>query len=159
PNPISRSSCASARRSATSTSRSDRAPPRHPDTTKERSPMITLPGPLRALLRNPLRLSTPAAEPVVLSADDVAEIGRELDAMRAEVIDSLGDADRDYLYSVLDIQRRCEIAGRAMMYAPFLPPVWLAGVGALSMSKILDNMEIGHNVMHGQYDWMREDAL
>src|SRR5699024_10009722 len=65
----------------------------------------------------------------------------------------------DYLYSVLDIQRRCEIAGRAMMYAPFLPPVWLAGVGALSMSKILDNMEIGHNVMHGQYDWMREDAL
>ncbi len=27
------------------------------------------------------------------------------------------------------------------------------------MSKILDNMEIGHNVMHGQYDWMREPSL
>jgi len=37
--------------------------------------------------------------------------------------------------------------------------VWLAGVGALSLSKILDNMEIGHNVMHGQYDWMRERGL
>ncbi len=44
------------------------------------------------------------------------------------------------------------------MYLGFLPPFWLAGVGALSISKILDNMEIGHNVMHGQYDWMREPA-
>ncbi len=40
-----------------------------------------------------------------------------------------------------------------------LPPFWLAGVAALSLSKILDNMEIGHNVMHGQYDWMRDPAL
>ncbi len=40
-----------------------------------------------------------------------------------------------------------------------LPPFWLAGTAALSLSKILDNMEIGHNVMHGQYDWMRDPAL
>lgn len=45
------------------------------------------------------------------------------------------------------------------MYLGFLPPFWLAGVAALSVSKILDNMEIGHNVMHGQYDWMREPGL
>jgi len=35
----------------------------------------------------------------------------------------------------------------------------VAGVGALALSKIIDNMEIGHNVMHGQYDWMRDEAL
>lgn len=29
----------------------------------------------------------------------------------------------------------------------------------LGLSKILDNMEIGHNVMHGQYDWMGDPAL
>ena len=29
----------------------------------------------------------------------------------------------------------------------------------LSLSKILDNMEIGHNVMHGQYDWMGDPGL
>jgi len=40
-----------------------------------------------------------------------------------------------------------------------LPPAWLAGTAALSVSKILDNMEIGHNVMHGQYDWMRDARL
>ena len=45
------------------------------------------------------------------------------------------------------------------MFLGFLPPAWLAGVAALSASKILDNMEIGHNVMHGQYDWMRDDML
>jgi fatty acid desaturase len=27
------------------------------------------------------------------------------------------------------------------------------------VSKILDNMEIGHNVLHGQYDWTRDPAL
>ena len=29
----------------------------------------------------------------------------------------------------------------------------------LGLSKILDNMEIGHNVMHGQYDWTGDPAL
>jgi fatty acid desaturase len=46
-----------------------------------------------------------------------------------------------------------------MLEAGFLPPAWLGGVAALSLSKILDNMEIGHNVMHGQYDWMKDPAL
>jgi fatty acid desaturase len=32
-------------------------------------------------------------------------------------------------------------------------------VAALSLSKILDNMEIGHNVLHGQYDWTKDPAL
>jgi linoleoyl-CoA desaturase len=43
--------------------------------------------------------------------------------------------------------------------AGILPPAWLAGTGLLSLSKILENMEIGHNVMHGQWDWMRDPAL
>ena len=29
----------------------------------------------------------------------------------------------------------------------------------LGVSKILDNMEIGHNIMHGQYDWMRDPTI
>ncbi len=33
------------------------------------------------------------------------------------------------------------------------------GVAALATSKILENMEVGHNVMHGQYDWTRDPAL
>lgn len=41
----------------------------------------------------------------------------------------------------------------------FLPPAWLLGTAMLGLSKILDNMEIGHNIMHGQYDWMRDPTI
>ncbi|NUS45531.1 MAG: acyl-CoA desaturase [Mycobacteriaceae bacterium] len=98
-------------------------------------------------------------EPIVLTADQVREIGAELDALRARVVADLGERDRAYLYRVIKAQRGFEVAGRGLMYLGFLPPFWLAGVAALSVSKILDNMEIGHNVMHGQYDWMREPGV
>ncbi|WP_132994077.1 fatty acid desaturase family protein [Gordonia zhaorongruii] len=95
---------------------------------------------------------------VSLSYEQVEALGRELDELRARVVADLGERDREYIYSIISVQRKLEFAGRAAMYVPFLPPVWLAGVGSLALSKILDNMEIGHNVMHGQYDWMREDT-
>ncbi|BDT94788.1 MULTISPECIES: fatty acid desaturase family protein [Nocardia] len=97
--------------------------------------------------------------PLVLSPDQIDELGRELDELRAAIVADLGERDREYLYSIIKAQRGFEIAGRGLMYLGFLPPFWLAAVAALSVSKILDNMEIGHNVMHGQYDWMREPGL
>ncbi|MFI6867653.1 fatty acid desaturase family protein [Nocardia sp. NPDC050406] len=97
--------------------------------------------------------------PLVLSAEQVEEIGRELDELRARIVADLGDRDREYIYKIIKAQRGFEIAGRGLMYLGFLPPFWLAGVASLSISKILDNMEIGHNVMHGQWDWMREPGL
>jgi NADPH-dependent stearoyl-CoA 9-desaturase len=97
--------------------------------------------------------------PLVLSPDQVEDLGRRLDELRARIVDDLGERDREYIYSIIKAQRGFEIAGRGLMYLGFLPPFWLAAVAALSVSKILDNMEIGHNVMHGQYDWMREPGL
>ncbi|MFF2113688.1 fatty acid desaturase family protein [Rhodococcus koreensis] len=99
------------------------------------------------------------AAPVVLSHDQVEEIGRELDALRDRTVADLGAEDREYIYKIIKAQRGFEVAGRGLMYLGFFPPAWIAGVGALGVSKILDNMEIGHNVMHGQYDWMREPGL
>lgn len=97
--------------------------------------------------------------PVILTPDQVEELGQALDALRARVEADLGERDRDYIYKIIKTQRGFEIAGRGLMYLGFLPPFWLAGVAALGVSKILDNMEIGHNVMHGQYDWMRERGI
>ncbi|MDV7357016.1 acyl-CoA desaturase [Rhodococcus oxybenzonivorans] len=97
--------------------------------------------------------------PVVLTHDQVEEIGRELDALRDRTVADLGAEDREYIYKIIKAQRGFEVAGRGLMYLGFFPPAWIAGVGALGISKILDNMEIGHNVMHGQYDWMREPGL
>ena len=36
---------------------------------------------------------------------------------------------------------------------------WLVGAAGLALAKILDNMEIGHNVLHGQWDWMRDPKI
>jgi fatty acid desaturase len=96
---------------------------------------------------------------VHITEAQIDELGRELDAIRQRVVQDLGKADRDYIYKVVKAQRALEVAGRGSLYLGFLPPFWLAGTAALSLSKILDNMEIGHNVMHGQYDWMRDPAL
>lgn len=96
---------------------------------------------------------------ITLTDAQVEELGRELDAIRDRVVADLGETDRKYLYDVIRWQRGLEVTGRASLFLGFLPPFWLAGTAALSLSKILDNMEIGHNVMHGQYDWMRDPAL
>ncbi|MBY6540475.1 acyl-CoA desaturase [Rhodococcus sp. BP-349] len=97
--------------------------------------------------------------PVVLSYEAVEELGRKLDDLRARTVADLGQEDRDYIFKIIKAQRGLEVAGRGLMYFGFFPPAWIAAVSALSLSKILDNMEIGHNVMHGQYDWMREPGL
>ncbi len=39
------------------------------------------------------------------------------------------------------------------------PPAWIAGTAMLAAGKILENMEIGHNVMHGQFDWMNDPEI
>ena len=46
-----------------------------------------------------------------------------------------------------------------MLLFSLFPPAWIAGTAGLAASKIIDNMEIGHNVMHGQWDWMRDPKI
>ena len=46
-----------------------------------------------------------------------------------------------------------------MLLGSALPPLWVLGTVGLSISKILENMEIGHNVLHGQWDWMRDPKI
>jgi NADPH-dependent stearoyl-CoA 9-desaturase len=99
--------------------------------------------------------STPSTH-VTLTAEQVEEFGAEMDALRTRLVESLGEEDAAYIRKVVKAQRTFEVAGRALFY---LPPAWPLAVAALSISKILDNMEIGHNVMHGQYDWMGDPAL
>jgi linoleoyl-CoA desaturase len=36
---------------------------------------------------------------------------------------------------------------------------WLLGATTLGLAKILENMEIGHNVLHGQWDWMNDPVI
>ena len=45
-----------------------------------------------------------------------------------------------------------------LLFSAF-PPAWVVGTAGLSVAKILDNMEIGHNILHGQWDWMRDPKI
>ena len=100
----------------------------------------------------------PTAAPA-LTPEQLEAFGQELDAIRARVVANLGERDVDYINSVIRLQRGLEVAGRGLLFLGLLPPAWLGGTAALSLSKILDNMEIGHNVMHGQYDWTGDPRL
>lgn len=101
-----------------------------------------------------------AKKPVVtLTPQQADAFGQELDAIKQRVMADLGQEDVDYIRRIIKMQRTMEVAGRGLLFAGILPPAWLAGTALLAVSKILDNMEIGHNIMHGQYEWTGDPAL
>ncbi len=94
-----------------------------------------------------------------LTAEQLETIGRELDGIHDEVFAELGDRDRRYIQSMIELHRRLAVLGRVLLFASPVRPAWVAGTAALSMAKVLENMEIGHNVMHGQWDWMNDPFI
>lgn len=98
-----------------------------------------------------------------LTPEKLEAFGRELDAIREIEVNDLGEKDARYIRKIIKTQRYLALSGRALLWFGFMPPVaivtWPLGVLALGVAKILENMEIGHNVMHGQYDWMGDSRL
>ncbi len=94
-----------------------------------------------------------------LTPEQIDAIGVELDRIREEILASRGADDAAYIRRVIGIQRRLEAGGRIVLLFSGFTPAWIAGTVALSLAKILENMEIGHNVMHGQWDWMRDPRI
>lgn len=95
-----------------------------------------------------------------LSAEQVAEFGQQVERIRREIMDSIGEQDAQYIYKIRNFVRYSEIASRGLlMFGGWMPPVWLLGIGLLGLSKIVENMELGHNVMHGQFDWLNDPSL
>jgi len=94
-----------------------------------------------------------------LSDEQVAELGRELDAIKDEILAKRGASDAAYIRRVIKIQRGLEIAGRAALLVSRNKAAWVTGTSLLSLAKILENMEIGHNILHGQWDWMRDPDI
>ncbi|WP_078973237.1 fatty acid desaturase family protein [Streptomyces sp. MMG1533] len=91
--------------------------------------------------------------------DRTGELGRELDRIRSEVVAARGADDARYIRRVIAVQRGLETGGRIALAVSLFPPAWCAGTAMLTGAKILENMELGHNVLHGQWDWMGDPAI
>jgi linoleoyl-CoA desaturase len=103
--------------------------------------------------------ASPPSAAAHLTDEQVEALAAELDALRAEVVATLSEADARYIHKVIAVQRGLEVGGRAALILSLFPPAWILGTAALAAAKILDNMEIGHNVLHGQWDWMKDPKI
>ena len=95
----------------------------------------------------------------IMSREELDTFGEELDGIRRRTLASLGQDDANYIRRVIRVQQASEVAGRILIFTPFFWPTFVAGIVLLGLAKILENMEIGHNVMHGQYDWMNDPLI
>ncbi len=94
-----------------------------------------------------------------LSDEQIEALAREFDALHDEVFAELGERDAKYIHAMIEMHRRLVVAARVTLLVSRYKPAWVAGTAMLSLAKILENMEIGHNVMHGQWDWMKDPYI
>jgi linoleoyl-CoA desaturase len=95
-----------------------------------------------------------------LTETELQEFAARLDAIGKRIMDSRGPADERYIRRLVAGQQVLEVVARAVIYLGILfPPLFVVGACLLGLSKIIENMEIGHNVLHGQWDWLRDKKI
>jgi fatty acid desaturase len=94
-----------------------------------------------------------------LSSADIEALGDELDAIRRDVEDSLGEKDAAYIRRTIKFQRALDVAARLLIACSRSRAGWILGTASLAYAKSVENMEIGHNVGHGQWDWMNDPEI
>ncbi|NYZ63058.1 fatty acid desaturase family protein [Luteimonas deserti] len=108
-------------------------------------------------------MTTAATAARRLGPQELEAFGAELDALHTRTMAEVGKVDADYIRNVVRWMRYIGLGGRALLmvgavggaFVPWLLwPACILGALMLGLAKILENMEIGHNVIHGQYDFM-----
>ncbi|MEV0711022.1 fatty acid desaturase family protein [Nocardia aurea] len=94
-----------------------------------------------------------------LDTSDIEALGSELDAIRRTVIEQRGERDAAYIRRTIAFQRALDVASRLMIGLTSTRPGWVLGTVGLAVAKSIENMEIGHNVGHGQWDWMNDPEI
>lgn len=79
------------------------------------------------------------------------EIHQAFESIRKKHLNNLGSEDVRYITRLRRFSRIFEITGRALIW--LMPaPLALLGVPFLFLHRNIESIEIGHNVLHGQYD-------
>ena len=94
-----------------------------------------------------------------LNEADIESLGYELDTIRRDVSESLGESDAAYIRRTIRFQRTLDVVSRLLIGASRSRAGWVLGTASLAFAKSVENMEIGHNVSHGQWDWMNDPEI
>ena len=94
-----------------------------------------------------------------LSDADLEELAAALEAIRRDIEASRGAKDRAYIMRAIALQRCLEIAARLVIARSKGRFGWAVGTAALAAAKCIENMELGHNISHGQWDWMNDPEI
>lgn len=94
-----------------------------------------------------------------LSDADIEALAADLETIRDEIQASRGAKDRAYIMRVIAFHRYLEIAARLTIALGKGKVAWALGTSALAAAKCVDNMELGHNISHGQWDWMNDPEI
>jgi NADPH-dependent stearoyl-CoA 9-desaturase len=94
-----------------------------------------------------------------LTSTDIEALGNELDSIRSDIEESRGERDAAYIRRTIKFQRTLEVASRVLIGCSRSRVGWALGTASLTFAKCVENMEIGHNVSHGQWDWMNDPEI
>jgi NADPH-dependent stearoyl-CoA 9-desaturase len=99
------------------------------------------------------------AEYAHLSDTDLEALGVALEAIRRDIEDSRGEKDRAYIQRTIAFQRLLDLTARLVIAGSSSKVGWALGATALAVAKSIENMELGHNICHGQWDWMNDPVI
>jgi fatty acid desaturase len=99
------------------------------------------------------------AEYAHLSGADLEALAVDLEMIRFDIEASRGAKDRAYIMRTIAFQRCLDVTARLMIAASRGKTGWTAGIVALAAAKSIENMELGHNIGHGQWDWMNDPEI
>jgi NADPH-dependent stearoyl-CoA 9-desaturase len=94
-----------------------------------------------------------------LSDADLEAFALELGAIRRDIEGSRGEKDSTYIRRTIVFQRFLDVAARLVIAGTRGKVGWVLGTGALAVAKSIENMELGHNIGHGQWDWMNDPEI
>ncbi|WP_280435714.1 fatty acid desaturase family protein [Nocardia carnea] len=95
-----------------------------------------------------------------LTENEIETFGRELDRIRGSIERSVGEKDAAYIHRAIRIHRGLEATARLLILFSgrrHLPRA--AGAVVLAVAKTIEMMELGHNISHGQWDWMNDPEI
>lgn len=92
-----------------------------------------------------------------LSKADIEALGSALATIRRDIEDSLGERDAAYIRRAIALQRTLDAAARLVIGVSRSRTGWI--LGNVSLASAVENIEIGQNVGHGQWDWMNDPEI